>query len=637
MKSPGVLRTLFAFGHDIAAAVAAWALAYLLRFNFSVPPEFAESLWQKLLWIVPLQAAICLRLGLYRGLWRYASFTDFRRIVASALIGAMSIALILFFFQLRFVPRSALMLYPILLIVLMGGSRIAYRAWKEGHLVRLSRLEAKRVVIIGAGNAAARLLTSLGRSEEWLVVGLLDDDPVKQGREIHGVKVIGNLEDLPRLAERLGIEQAIIALPGQSHGVRRRAMDLCRKAEVTAMTVPSYDDLVSGRVSLSAVRQIEVDDLLGRDPVVLDSTGLGQWLKGRVVLVTGAGGSIGSELCRQVARYEPSHIVMLEASEYALYTIEQEFVVRHPERPIVRVLCDVRDDVRVRETMARWKPAVVFHAAAYKHVPMVETDNAWEGVRNNVLGTWRVAAAAADHGVDKFVLISTDKAVNPTSVMGTSKRLAEMVCQALQPGTSTRFVMVRFGNVLGSTGSVIPKFKEQIAAGGPVTVTHPEMTRYFMSIPEAARLVLQAGLMGQGGEIFVLDMGEPVRILDLAREMIRLSGFGEDEIRISITGLRPGEKLFEEVLADDEQTLPTPHPKLRIARSRETSPGWLTELGTWLGNGTGGRSDAEVRRQLKAWVPEYTCPDESPGEIRPAQEAVPVTDPGSRTRAGAAS
>ncbi|MFO1321999.1 MAG: nucleoside-diphosphate sugar epimerase/dehydratase [Burkholderiales bacterium] len=621
MKSAGLVRTLSAFVHDLAAAVAAWVVAYLLRFNLAVPPEFAASMWDKLLWIVPLQAAICLRLGLYRGLWRYASFTDFRRIIASALIGAMSIAIFLFFFQLRLVPRSVLVLYPILLATIMGGSRIAYRAWKEGHLMRLSRLEARRVVVIGAGTAAARLLTSLGRSEEWLVVGLLDDDPAKQGREIHGVKVIGRLVDLPRLAERLDLAQAIIAMPGQSHGVRRRAMDLCRDAGVVAMTVPSYDDLVSGRVSLSPVRQIEVDDLLGRDPVNLDSSGLAQWLKGKVVMVTGAGGSIGSELCRQIARYEPSLILLLEASEFALYTIEQEFVTRHPERRIARILCDVRDESRVREAMARWRPAVVFHAAAYKHVPMVETDNAWEGVRNNVLGTWRVAAAAGDHGVEKFVLISTDKAVNPTSVMGTSKRLAEMVCQALQPGAATRFVMVRFGNVLGSTGSVIPKFKEQIAAGGPVTVTHPDMTRYFMSIPEAAQLVLQAGLMGQGGEIFVLDMGEPVRILDLAREMIRLSGFTEDEIRIVTTGLRPGEKLFEEVLADDEHTLPTPHPKLRIARSRETPPAWLHELGDWLGDGSRGRSDADVRRTLRHWVPEYTF-SETSAESPAADETV---------------
>ena len=562
-------------------------------------------MWSKLAWIVPVQAVIFWRLSLYRGLWRYASITDFRRILAAAIMGAATIAFFLFFFQLRETPRSTLILYPILVTVLMGGSRILYRAWKEGHLVRLSRLDAKRVVVLGAGGAAARLLESVARSEDWLVVGLLDDDAGKQGREIHGVKVIGRLDDLPRLAQTLDLSLAVIALPGQAHGVRKRAIALCREAEVKAMTVPSYEDFVSGRVSLSAMRPVEVDDLLGRDPVQLDSSGLRQWLRGTVVMVTGAGGSIGSELCRQIARYEPHTLVLLEANEFALYTLEQEFLARNMGVRLVCVLGDVKDEPRLDAVMAHWKPVAVFHAAAYKHVPMVETGNAWEGVRNNVLGTWCTARVAARHGVDKFVLISTDKAVNPTSVMGTSKRLAEMVCQSLQGDAGTRFVTVRFGNVLGSTGSVIPKFREQIAAGGPVTVTHPDMTRYFMSIPEASQLVLQAGLMGQGGEIFVLDMGEPVKIVDLAREMIRLSGLSEDDIRIVFTGLRPGEKLFEEVLADDESTLPTPHPKLRVARHRDVSPGLQADLQRWF-DGAVWRDDDEVREAMRGWVPEYT-------------------------------
>jgi FlaA1/EpsC-like NDP-sugar epimerase len=598
-------RNFTAFAHDLLACAVAWLVAFLLRFNFDVPPEHQAGMWSRLLWILPLQAAIFWRLGLYRGVWRYASLTDFRRIVVAAGAGVVVIAFLVFFLQLGETPRSVLVLYPILLTGIMAGSRVLYRAAKEGHLVRLTRLDAKRAIVLGAGGAAARLLESVARNQEWLVVGLLDDDPGKQGREIHGVKVIGRLDDLPRLARKLDIYRAVIALPGAQHGARRRALALCREANVTAMTVPSYEDLVSGRVSLSAMRPVEVDDLLGRDPVRLDGTGLQHWLQGAVVMVTGAGGSIGAELCRQVARWRPATLVLYEQNEFALYTIEQEFLTHAPDTRVVCVLGDVKDGARLRATMQHWRPAVVFHAAAYKHVPMVETGNSWEGVRNNVLGTWRAAEAAIDSGVGKFVLVSTDKAVNPTSVMGTSKRLAEMVCAALQRPQGTRFVMVRFGNVLGSTGSVIPKFREQIAAGGPVTVTHPDMTRYFMSIPEAAQLVLQAGLMGAGGEIFVLDMGEPVKIVDLAREMIRLSGFREEDIRIVFSGLRPGEKLFEEVLADGEATLPTPHPKLRIARSREAHDGLLAELGDWL-TGAGDRSDEEVRERLRQWVPEYT-------------------------------
>jgi FlaA1/EpsC-like NDP-sugar epimerase len=321
-------------------------------------------------------------------------------------------------------------------------------------------------------------------------------------------------------------------------------------------------------------------------------------------MVTGAGGSIGSELARQIARFEPRQLVMFEQNEFALYTIEQEFAASHPRVPATCAIGDVKDAARVEHVIRTHKPSVIFHAAAYKHVPLMEKENAWQALLNNVSGTHAIARAAAAAGVEKFVFVSTDKAVNPTSVMGASKRLAEMVCQALQQPGGTRFVMVRFGNVLGSTGSVIPRFREQIAQGGPVTVTHPEITRYFMSIPEAAQLVLQAGLMGQGGEIFALDMGEPVRIVDLARDMIRLSGLTEDDIKIVFTGLRPGEKLFEEVLADGEQTLATPHPKVRIARARSVDGGWLDALIAWLQQ-TGAPEDREVRSALARWVPEY--------------------------------
>jgi FlaA1/EpsC-like NDP-sugar epimerase len=371
------------------------------------------------------------------------------------------------------------------------------------------------------------------------------------------------------------------------------------------LTVPSFDDLVSERVTVSQVRHVELDDLLGRDPVKLDAAGLRGWLAGRVVMVTGAGGSIGAELCRQVARFAPQKLVLFELNEFGLYTIEQEFAASHPRLSVVSAIGDVKDAARVEHVIRTHRPSVIFHAAAYKHVPLMENENAWQAVQNNVAGTHIMGRAAAAAGVEKFVLISTDKAVNPVNVMGASKRLAEMVCQALQRADGTRFVMVRFGNVLGSTGSVIPKFREQIAKGGPVTVTHPEVTRYFMSIPEAVQLVMQAGLMGKGGEIFVLDMGEPVKIADLARDLIRLSGFREGDIQITYTGLRPGEKLYEEPLAGDESLLPTPHPKLKVARAHQENSDWLPRLESWLLSGSP-VDDARVRADLAKWVPDYS-------------------------------
>jgi len=361
---------------------------------------------------------------------------------------------------------------------------------------------------------------------------------------------------------------------------------------------------MTGRVSVSEVRRVDVEDLLGRDPVRIHTAEVREYLRGKSVMVTGAGGSIGSELCRQIARFEPSVLVCFDISEFALYRLSEEFATHFPTVQLLALAGDVKDAVRVDEVITRYHPHAIFHAAAYKHVPLMEDENAWQAVRNNVLGTWQVARSAVACGVARFVLVSTDKAVNPTNVMGATKRLAEQVCQALSSEGRTQFEIVRFGNVLGSAGSVIPKFQEQIASGGPVTVTHPDITRYFMSIPEAAQLVLQAGSMGQGGEIFVLDMGDPVKIADLARDMIRLSGHTEEQIRVVFTGLRPGEKLFEEVLADAEETRATHHPKLRIARAQSVEEGRLVELLNWLRQrrAVGG---AEVRRELRRWVPEY--------------------------------
>ncbi len=616
-------RSAAALAHDIVATVAAWYLAYWLRFNTEIPQYIMPNMMSAILWVTPLQTAIFFRSGMYRGIWRYASVADLQRIAIAVGLSTLTIALVLQLLphQEPPVPRSVLLLDPLLLILFLGGSRLGYRIWKERRLRNVLGSPGKPVVILGAGDAAADLLKNLARAGDWRVLGLLDDDPAKRGRQIQGVNVLGRLGDLVELAPRLELERAIIAMPSASHQSRRRALEICRRAGVQALTVPSYQDLMSGKITVSQVRNIELDDLLGRDPVLLDESRLQTWIRGRSILVTGAGGSIGSELCRQIARYAPARLVLFEHNEFALYRMEQEFAAQYPAISLDCVIGDVKDAARVAEALAVHRPQLVFHAAAYKHVPLMEEHNAWEAIRNNVLGTCCVAEAAIAQGVEKFVMVSTDKAVNPTNVMGASKRLAEIVCQGLQAKDATCFVIVRFGNVLGSTGSVIPKFREQIARGGPVTVTHPEITRYFMSIPEAAQLVLQAGLMGSGGEIFVLDMGEPVKIVDLARELIRLSGYTEADIGIEFTGLRPGEKLYEELLADGEHTLPTPHPKLRIATSRAAPDArWREELLAWLRRTNPGAE--RLRAELAARVPEYAPQATSPAAIR-ATPAVP--------------
>ena len=601
------VRTALAMLHDGVAAVLAWYLAYQLRFNFELPPSFAAELKQTLFLVVPLQLVIFWSLNLYRGLWRYASTADLRHIFLAVMLSAATIPLMFLMLRMDLViPRSVLFINPLLLILMMGGSRFAYRLWKEQRLYGNFKLHGEPVLVLGTGDAAVSLAKDLVTSSDWRLVGFLDDDMDKHGRMLNGIRVLGELDSLPEWVERLGVSQVIIAMPSSSHQERKRAIQLCNAAKVKALTVPSFDDLISGKVAVSQLRAIELDDLLGRDPVVLDDAGLHGLLTGKSVMVTGAGGSIGSEICRQIARFAPARLVLFEAGEFALYTIEQELKQTFPGLNIFCLMGDVRDGDRVDEVMRIHRPSVLFHAAAYKHVPLMEQNNAWQAIRNNVLGTWTVAHAAQLHGVGKFVMVSTDKAINPTNVMGASKRLAEMVCQAMQPLGSMRFVMVRFGNVLGSTGSVVPTFRAQIARGGPITVTHPDITRYFMSIPEAAQLVLQAGLMGSGGEIFVLEMGEPVKIADLAKDMIRLSGFTEDEIKIEYTGLRPGEKLYEELLADNEHTLPTPHPKLRIAQANQSDTAWLEKLLVWVS--TSVMEDDAVRQALHKWVPEY-CPN----------------------------
>ncbi len=603
-------RNALAFCYDLIVTGGAWWLAFWLRYNLEDSGEFLPAYLYSVPWVVAIHAVLFWRMGLYRGLWRYASLPDLRRILmAVSTAGVATPAFFLFVAAPVPIPRSGFVMLPLLLLLAMGGSRIAYRAWKEHGLLAVMRApDSVPAIVLGAGDAAVALLKELSTSPDWHIVALLDDDAAKHGGEIRGVKVAGELVLIAELAERFNVTQAIIAMPGESHEARRRAVDLCNAAGLKVMTVPSYAELVSGKLNVSQLRRVELDDLLGRDPVSLDEAGLRALIEGKRILVTGAGGSIGSELCRQIARFTPQSLVLFELSEFALYTIEAEFRDRRPEIPISAVIGDIKSHHRVSQIMDQFRPQLIFHAAAYKHVPLMEEGNALQAVQNNVLGTIILARAGQRAGVEKFILISTDKAVNPTNVMGATKRLAELACQAVQAEerapAGTQFVIVRFGNVLGSTGSVIPRFHSQIARGGPITVTHPEIQRYFMSIPEATQLVLQAGLMGEGGEIFVLDMGEPVKIAELAKLMIRLSGMDEDRIRIEYTGLRPGEKLYEEVLADDESTLPTPHPKLRVAKARVANADWYAECMAWLAL-TDSHDEASVKQQLKHWVREY--------------------------------
>ena len=634
------LRLLLVIVHDLIAAAFAWLLSWFLLFDFALPAQQLNTAVLTLLWAVPVQAALFRYFGLYRGIWRFASLPDLQRLLKA--VGAAAVLTPLGPLALAIAaPVSLYIVDPLLLLVAMGGSRFAYRAWKERRVANsLQHASVRPVIVLGAGSAADFLLRELARNPVgFRVAGLLDDDPRKIGLRIQDVPVLGPLNEVELWAQKLGVGDVILALPSAPMELRQAIMERCQRAGLNVLTVPSLEDLMHGRVAVTALRRVRLEELLGREPVRLDDAGLHDWLAGRVVLVTGAGGSIGAELCRQIAHYRPALLVMLELGEYALYRIEQEFRSLYPNLPIACVIGDVKDTARMQELMQAYKPYVVFHAAAYKHVPLMEK-NALQALKNNVLGTYVLAWAACQHGVEKFVMVSTDKAVRPSNVMGASKRLAEMVCQLVEEscpaasavahsrgGHSTRFVSVRFGNVLGSSGSVIPKFQRQIEMGGPVTVTHPEVTRYFMSLNEAAQLVLQAGLMGRGGEIFVLDMGEPVRIADLARLMIRLAGKTEAEVGIVYTGLRPGEKLHEELLADEETTLPTPHPKLRVARAKRIDLKQVQAMVDWIGQ-TPVCSDSEVRARLAAWLPEYQI---EAGQAAPARFKPAVLQPVARS------
>lgn len=609
-------KSLLVLLFDLLALAMAWCGAFWLRFNFVWPVNYNHTIFYGLAVLLPIHAFAFWVAGLYRGIWIFASLPDLKRVLKAAVGSFIAMVLyVVIFTPMPTVPRSLVFLFPLLLIAFMAGGRVSYRMWKEHRMFGALAGQGKPVIVVGAGRAAAQLMRDMSCSPDWRVVCLVDDDSSKLERELAGQRVAGSIDDIADLARELKARHVILAIPSASAELRRRVADQCARAGLQLLTIPALEDIMSGKVAVHSIRRVEIEDLLGREMVLIDTEEVGALLAGKTVVVTGAGGSIGSELCRQIAHFAPARIILLELGEYALYSIEQWFSQYLPGQKVIPLAADVKDVSRIDEIFEAFKPEVVFHAAAYKHVPLMEVGNAWQAVRNNVQGTLVVARAAQKHAAGHFVMVSTDKAVNPTNVMGATKRLAEMLCQALCVGNATtRFETVRFGNVLGSNGSVIPKFQEQIARGGPVTVTHPDITRYFMSIPEAARLVLQAGCMGEGGEIFVLDMGEPVRIVDLARNMIRLSGFKASEIRIEFSGLRPGEKLYEELLADAEQTRPTHHSKLRIARSRPVEGDFLLELDAWL-NRSESLDDAAVRAALQHWVPEYQplagCPAEA--------------------------
>lgn len=588
----------------------AWNVTYLFRIGFDRWFEARPSydVWV-MLGIVAVYLALFAVLRVPQSMWRFSGFGEVKRLTWACLGAGVACAAAVMGLQLYGVPRSVLALHPLVTLMSVCMVRIGYRMLYEHSRAQITGgdKEVRRALILGAGQAAKRLMAGI-HQQGWIVMGMLDDDPAKQGARIAGVPVLGPLEAVSDRAVLGAATHLIIALPGASARQRRRAFELASAAGLPVLTVPSADELREGNGDVArGVRDIEPEDLLGREPVQLDEQGIDLVLHGKTVLITGAGGSIGSELCRQVARYRPSRLVLVELSEFNLYTIEQELTRAFPELDLVRLIGDVKDLAQLQRIFDAWRPRIVFHAAAYKHVPLMEEHNAWAALRNNTLGTHNAALASARSGAERFVLISTDKAVNPTNVMGASKRAAEMVVSALAAAwPATRFMAVRFGNVLGSSGSVIPKFKEQIERGGPITVTHPDIIRYFMTIPEAARLVLHAAAIGESGQVLVLDMGEPVKIVDLARDMIRLSGHSLDDIQIVFSGLRPGEKLYEELLSDNDTTLPTSVPRLRIAQLDDRVAGaetlsWLAALA----DQGSALADDVVRKALLERVPEY--------------------------------
>jgi FlaA1/EpsC-like NDP-sugar epimerase len=590
----------------------------LIRFDMVVPHDAATSTLYAMVFTIPLRVLILAAFGMYQRLWQYSSVRDL--IVVTAAVSSSylaSMAVVMISSPLSWSRGAALISYMVAL-GLVGATRLSTRLRAEfaNHKAANGRANGTNssgctVLIVGAGSAGAMVAKELANHPEIgkRAVGFIDDDPEKIGSVLLSLPVLGTRDQIAEVVLSHRVHEIIIAMPSAPGSVIRATMDACKDLNVRIKTLPGVYELVDGKVSVKQLRDIQIEDLLGREPVVLDLDQIGAYLAGQTILVTGAGGSIGSEICRQITRFKPKSMILLGHGENSIFEIEQELKRRHPGQHTVAVIADVRDEHRIDRVFEQYKPDVVFHAAAHKHVPLMEA-NPEEALTNNVFGTRNVARAADRHGAKRFVMISTDKAVNPVSVMGMSKRVAEMVVQAIGSTSQTKFMAVRFGNVLGSRGSVVPMFRKQIAEGGPVTVTHPDMTRYFMTIPEAVQLVIQAGAMGKGGEVFVLDMGEPIKITRLAEEIIRLSGMepGKD-MEIVYTGVRPGEKLFEEILTTEEVATSTKHKKIYVAKDAEPDVEVLRATMREIAAAVDGGAGAERGRELlEALLGSYEVP-----------------------------
>ena len=589
-------------GIDAALLAAAWWIAFWLRFNLDVQKEFVLLAWAALPWCLIAYAVALTVSRVYRQVWSYIGLPELRQLTGGIVLGAVLTAAAVLMLRLPSFPRSVLVLHPLIALVLLGAVRATWRTFAERRLINDG---GSRLLIVGSLQDASDALRALKGSRQWQPVGIVSPIAAEVGRSIQNVRVLGPIQAMAAICELTEARTALVASPPGSME-RREALLNAPGSGVTLLTMPRPDEWL--KTESTGPRKIELEDLLGRSPIQLDVAGLAELFSGQTVLVTGAGGSIGSELCRQIARFGVARLVCVDVSEFSIYQLEQELREAHPQMAGAYYTANVRELDRLQAIGEKHKPAVVFHAAAYKHVPLMEQLNEIEALRTNVLGTVNAARVAGTCGARRFVMISTDKAVNPTNVMGASKRLAELMVEGIAEAYSTtQFVSVRFGNVLGSSGSVVPLFTAQIARGGPVTVTHPEIVRYFMTIPEASQLVLQAGLMGRSGQIFVLDMGEAVKIVELARMLIRLSGKTEQEIPITYIGLRPGEKLYEELLADDETSVATPHPKLRVAKTSGQQLPDLAAVLRWIADAGPAPSDSAVRAWLRLQVPEYAA------------------------------
>jgi len=605
--------------HDLFMAAAAWQLSWLIRFNFELVsyPDWKLSLYA-LPMIVLVQGLVSYRFGLYRGMWRFASLPDLWNIFRAVIIGALSVTLVLFIsIRLEGIPRSILILYPIFLIFLLGGPRLGYRFWKDNSFKLNSVATGQKVLIVGAGSAGEMLVREMLREGSYKPIGFIDDNPTIKNSELHGIPIIGTIEDIPAIHQRYEIDNIVIAVPTATDEQMQRIVNNCESTGVPIRTLPKLQEMVSSQVVLDELREVSIEDLLGREKIELDWGIIQQGITDKIVLVSGGGGSIGSELCNQIARLNPAGLVIYEHSEFNLYNIQMEIAKAYPEVPLFAILGNICDRESVEQTLDKHRPDILFHAAAYKHVPLLQ-NQLRIAVQNNIFGTKNMAELAIKYDCEKFVFISTDKAVNPANVLGASKRIAEMYCEWMNQRAVTKFITVRFGNVLGSAGSVVPLFRKQIKAGGPVTVTDPEITRFFMTIREACQLILQSGAMGNGGEIFVLDMGKPVKINYLAEQMIKLSGRDPDkDIKITYTGLRPGEKLYEELFYENENRKETEHVKILLANHPEIDWQNLENKISELEEAVVNFNDTNISRILDQLVPEGNFIQEKLGNVIP--------------------